>query len=123
MGSQEMDPNDSLIPAHEFPEYDETLQLLIERISQLPLTTRRILAMYYYETMPIREIAAWFGMPEYRIEETRIETVDLLRKYFLSLLTGTLQPRNNQERWLSSTATNSKCLTINTSRTENKRDD
>ena len=58
MGSQEMDPNDSLIPAHEFPEYDETLQLLIERISQLPLTTRRILAMYYYETMPIREIAA-----------------------------------------------------------------
>jgi RNA polymerase sigma factor FliA len=87
MGSQERDPNDSLIPAYEFPEYEEILQLLIERISQLPLTTRRILAMYYYETMPIREIAARFGLPEYRIEETRIETVDLLRKYFLSLST------------------------------------
>jgi hypothetical protein len=41
--------------------------------------------MYYYEALSLDEIAAYFGLPEHQIEETRREAVDLLHKYLLSL--------------------------------------
>jgi RNA polymerase sigma factor FliA len=94
MAAQEIVPNHSLIPGYELVEYEKILALLIERIGQLPLMPRRILAMYYYETLPVPEIAACFGLAECQIEETRAETVDLLSKYHLSL-TGTLDLRNS----------------------------
>lgn len=85
MTSQEIAANDSLIPADEFLEYAEILPFFIQRIGQLPLTQRKILAMYYYEALSLDEIAAYFGLPEHQIEETRREAVDLLHKYLLSL--------------------------------------
>jgi DNA-directed RNA polymerase specialized sigma subunit len=95
MAAQEIVPNHSLIPGCELVEYEEILALLIERIGQLPLISRRILAMYYYDTFPLPEIAACFGLAEHQIEETHAETVDLLSKYHVSLSTGTLKLGNS----------------------------
>ena len=85
MGSQEIAANDSLIPAYESLKDAEILPFFIQRIGQLPPTQRKILAMYYYEALSLDEIAAYFGLPEHQIEETRMEAVDLLHKYLLSL--------------------------------------
>jgi len=63
----------------------EVLSRLAQRIAQLPPTPRKILTKYYYEALPVVEIAGCSGLSEYQIEETRIETVDLLRAYLLSL--------------------------------------
>ena len=60
-------------------EHGKLLSRLAQRIAKLPRMPRELLAMYYYEALPVPEIAAYFGLPEYQIEETRLETVDLLR--------------------------------------------
>jgi DNA-directed RNA polymerase specialized sigma subunit len=77
-----------------FKEHEEILPLLIQLIGRLPLRTRRVLAMYYYETLPLPKVAACLGLPKCQVEEILVETVDLL-KYLLSLSTGTLELRNS----------------------------
>ncbi|PTX90916.1 FliA/WhiG family RNA polymerase sigma factor [Opitutus sp. ER46] len=60
-------------------EKTELLQLLTQRISELPDIPRKILAMYYYENMRLAEIAAVFGLTESRICQIHAQTILGLR--------------------------------------------
>jgi DNA-directed RNA polymerase specialized sigma24 family protein len=60
-------------------ENPEELTLLFQRITQLPLGTKKILAMYYHERLPVSGIAACFNLPTRQIEEILTRTVRLLR--------------------------------------------
>ena len=72
-------PNGSALGGLAALEDREELTLLFQRITQLPLATKKILAMYYHEKLPVSAIAACFYLPTRRIEEILIRTVDLLR--------------------------------------------
>jgi DNA-directed RNA polymerase specialized sigma subunit len=60
-------------------ERKEVILLLAQRIGQLPLASKKLLAMYYYENLPISEIADCFNLPGCRIYEILTQTVGLLR--------------------------------------------
>ena len=68
-----------LTPGLEVLERKEALPLLAQRIAQLPLASKKVLAMYYYESLPISGIAACFNLPARRIDEILRQTVGLLR--------------------------------------------
>jgi RNA polymerase sigma factor for flagellar operon FliA len=60
-------------------EHEELLQLVAQRIQQLPDIPKKILAMYYFENMRLAEIAAVFGLTESRICQIHSQTVLALR--------------------------------------------
>jgi RNA polymerase sigma factor for flagellar operon FliA len=60
-------------------EHEELLQLVAQRIQQLPDIPRKILAMYYFENMRLAEIATVFGLTESRICQIHSQTVLALR--------------------------------------------
>jgi RNA polymerase sigma factor for flagellar operon FliA len=60
-------------------EKAEMLQLLTQRISELPDIPKKILAMYYFENMRLAEIAAVFGLTESRICQIHAQTILGLR--------------------------------------------
>jgi RNA polymerase sigma factor FliA len=60
-------------------EKAELLQLLTQRISELPDIPKKILAMYYFENMRLAEIAAVFGLTESRICQIHAQTILGLR--------------------------------------------
>ncbi len=60
-------------------EDPEELTLLFQRITQLPLAAKKILAMHYHERLPVSGIAACFNLPTRRIEEILTRTVRSLR--------------------------------------------
>ena len=60
--------------------------MLVERMAQLPEMQKKVLAMYYYEKIPLSEIAAIFGVTESRISQVRGQAVAVLRKYLTKLL-------------------------------------
>lgn len=62
-------------------EKQELLQLLTQRIGELPDIPRKILAMYYFENMRLAEIAAVFGLTESRICQIHSQTILGLRAY------------------------------------------
>lgn len=62
-------------------EKQEMLQLLSQRIAELPDIPRKILAMYYFENMRLAEIAAVFGLTESRICQIHSQTIIGLRAY------------------------------------------
>jgi RNA polymerase sigma factor FliA len=62
-------------------EKQEMLELLTQRISELPDIPRKILAMYYFENMRLAEIAAVFGLTESRICQIHSQTILGLRAY------------------------------------------
>jgi RNA polymerase sigma factor (sigma-70 family) len=74
------------VPALDQVERKKTVTLLALRIAQLPQVPKKVLAMYYCENMPLSEIAACFGLTEYRIRQIRTKTVALLRNDLLSSL-------------------------------------
>ena len=76
-----------LIPGFDALERKEVLPLLAQRIAQLPLMSKKILAMCYYENLSISEIAACFNLPACRIDEILTQTVGLLGNYLLNLST------------------------------------
>ena len=57
----------------------EVLSRLVQQIVQLPPTPKKILAMYYYENLPLAEIAACLGLTEREIDLILAKTVRLLR--------------------------------------------
>jgi DNA-directed RNA polymerase specialized sigma24 family protein len=57
------------MPSFDVLERKEVLPLFARRIAQLPLTSKKILAMYYYENLSISEIAACFNLPVGRIDK------------------------------------------------------
>lgn len=62
-------------------EKQELLELLTQRIAQLPDMQRKILAMYYHENLRLAEIAAVFGLTESRICQIHSQTIIALRAY------------------------------------------
>ena len=62
-------------------EKAELLQLLTQRISELPDIPKKILAMYYFENMRLAEIAAVFGLTESRICQIHAQTILGLRAW------------------------------------------
>jgi RNA polymerase sigma factor for flagellar operon FliA len=74
-------PFDCRISAPDALERKEIIALLAERISQLPELQKKVLAMYYYENMPLSEIAAIFGVTDSRIFKIRGQALAVLHKY------------------------------------------
>jgi RNA polymerase sigma factor for flagellar operon FliA len=64
-------------------EKEELLQLLTQRIAELPDIPRKILAMYYFEKLRLAEIAAVFGLTESRICQIHAQTILGLRAFLL----------------------------------------
>ena len=79
-------PDHSCVSAFDALERKEIISLLAERIAQLPELQKKVLAMYYYENIPLSKIAAIFGVSEARVSQIRSEAVVVLRKYFTKLL-------------------------------------
>jgi RNA polymerase sigma factor FliA len=82
----EIVPDDTCPPAYVTLERKEALELLAERMTQLPDVQKRVLAMYYYENMKIAEIALYFGVTESRICQIHTQTLRLLRAYMQNIL-------------------------------------
>ncbi len=62
-------------------EKEEFVQLLTQRIAELPDIPKKIIAMYYYENLRLAEIAAVFGLTESRICQIHAQTILGLRAY------------------------------------------
>lgn len=62
-------------------EKSELLQLLTQRMAELPDIPRKILAMYYFEKMRLAEIATVFGLTESRICQIHSQTILGLRAF------------------------------------------
>jgi RNA polymerase sigma factor for flagellar operon FliA len=60
-------------------EKAELVQLLTQRMTELPDIPKKILAMYYFENMRLAEIAAVFGLTESRICQIHAQTILGLR--------------------------------------------
>jgi RNA polymerase sigma factor for flagellar operon FliA len=73
------DEND--VPARDRMEKEELLQLVAQRIQELPDIQKKIMAMYYFENMRLAEIAAVFGLTESRICQIHTQIVLGLRGY------------------------------------------
>jgi RNA polymerase sigma factor for flagellar operon FliA len=57
----------------------EVLELLAQRVAQLPRIPKKVLAMYYYENLRPAEIATGLGLTENEIELILTQTVRLLQ--------------------------------------------
>ncbi len=73
------DEND--VTGRDSMEKAELLQLLTQRIAELPDIPRKLLAMYYFEGMRLAEIAAVFGLTESRICQIHAQTILSLRGF------------------------------------------
>jgi len=82
----EIIPDDSQESASDLLEKKELLQLVIERIQELPDMPRKILAMYYFEDLRVAEIAAAFGLSEGRISQIHTQAVLSLRAFVQRIL-------------------------------------
>ncbi len=75
----EVIPDENDVLTRDRMEHEELLQLVAQKIQQLPDIPRKILAMYYFEHMRLAEIAAVFGLTESRICQIHSQTVLALR--------------------------------------------
>ena len=62
-------------------EKAELVQLLTQRIAELPEVPRKVLAMYYFENLRLAEIAAVFNLTESRICQIHAQTILGLRAF------------------------------------------
>ncbi|MGF1449107.1 MAG: sigma-70 family RNA polymerase sigma factor [Opitutales bacterium] len=67
-------------------EDNETLELLRERLKELPDTPRRVLTMYYLQGMRLAEIAAVFNLTESRICQIHSQAIVGLRGYLKRMI-------------------------------------
>jgi len=74
-------PDDSQPTASDQLEKKELLQVVMQRIRQLPEISQKILAMYYFEELRLSEIALAFGLTEGRISQIHTQAVLSLRAY------------------------------------------
>jgi DNA-directed RNA polymerase specialized sigma subunit len=82
----EIVPDGFSIPSLDVLERKELLSLLAQRIAQLPLASKKLLAMYYYENLPISGIAACFNLSACQIYEILEQTVGLLGNDILKII-------------------------------------
>jgi RNA polymerase sigma factor for flagellar operon FliA len=81
------------LPAREQLERKELIDLVVERLQQLPDLPKKVMAMYYFEDMRLSEIAAAFGLSEGRISQIHTQTVLSLRAFMQRILAGSIQPQ------------------------------
>lgn len=62
-------------------EKKELVRLIAERIEQLPVIHRKVLAMYYFENMRLKEIAEAFDLTESRISQIHAQAILSIRAY------------------------------------------
>jgi len=60
---------------------NEMTQLIAERIEQLPEMQRKVLALYYFEGLRLREIAEAYGLTESRICQIHVQAILSIRIY------------------------------------------
>ena len=77
----ELIADESDVSVRDRMEKEELMQLVAQRISELPEIPKKILAMYYFENMRLAEIAAVFNLTESRICQIHAQTVIGLRAY------------------------------------------
>jgi RNA polymerase sigma factor FliA len=73
--------DDADVTGRETLEKAELLQLLTQRIAELPDIQRKILAMYYFENMRLAEIATVFDLTESRICQIHAQVILSLRAW------------------------------------------
>jgi len=59
----------------------EVARLITERLQQLPEMQRKVLALYYFEDMRLREIAEAFGLTESRICQIHAQAIASIKNY------------------------------------------
>lgn len=71
--------------AHDSPDdtaaQKELQRVIAERLEQLPEMQRKVLALYYFEDMRLREIAEAFGVTESRICQIHSQAILAIRSY------------------------------------------
>ncbi len=78
--------DDTELNARESCENREVIQLLRERIEQLPEAPRKVLILYYFEGLRLAEIATVFNLTESRICQIHAQAVIGLRTYLARAL-------------------------------------
>lgn len=81
----EIVPDARAISADLTTQKQEMIKLVVERLQKMPETSRKVLAMYYFEDMRLSEIATIFGVTESRICQIHTHAVLSLRTYLQSL--------------------------------------
>jgi RNA polymerase sigma factor for flagellar operon FliA len=59
----------------------ELSELIAQRLKQLPEIQRKVLALYYYEDLRLREIAEAFGLTESRICQIHAQAIQAIKTY------------------------------------------
>jgi RNA polymerase sigma factor for flagellar operon FliA len=59
----------------------EVAKLIAERLNQLPEMQRKVLALYYFEDLRLREIAEAFGLTESRICQIHAQAILAIKSY------------------------------------------
>lgn len=62
----------------------ELARLIAERLEQLPEMQRKVLALYYFEDLRLREIAEVFGLTESRICQIHAQAILAIKSYIKS---------------------------------------
>jgi RNA polymerase sigma factor FliA len=73
--------DDSDVTGRDNLEKAELVQLLTQRIAELPEIPRKVLAMYYFENLRLAEIAAVFDLTESRICQIHAQSIQGLRTF------------------------------------------
>jgi RNA polymerase sigma factor for flagellar operon FliA len=60
---------------------NELARIITERLEKLPVTQRKVLALYYFEDMRLREIAAVLGVTESRVCQIHSQAITNIKAY------------------------------------------
>ena len=61
---------------------EEDISLLTRCIAELPRLEKKLLSLYYLESIPLVDLAASFGLSEARTCQILVGTIDLLQRRF-----------------------------------------
>jgi RNA polymerase sigma factor for flagellar operon FliA len=74
-------PDDSQESPFDWAARSELKELIAERIRQLPPMQQKVLALYYFEDLRLREIAEAFGLTESRISQIHSQAILAIRSH------------------------------------------
>jgi len=86
VGDEESNMHDAIADENQSSSYEdleksELINLMADKIQELPDRQRKILAMYYHENMRLAEIAEVFDLSEARISQIHSQALATLRRY------------------------------------------
>jgi RNA polymerase sigma factor FliA len=74
-------PDDSQEDPCDYASRSELKDLIAQRIRQLPPVQQKVLALYYFEDLRLREIAEAFGLTESRISQIHSQAILAIRSH------------------------------------------